>query len=583
MTSPWHKASAGPLAAVLVAAALLTAPLYAQGTPPRATATPARDTPLTSAPAVGDGRIRGRVVRADTAMPLRRVQVTLTGDQSVNRMVTTDGEGRYEFTDLPAGRFTIAAAKDGFLKLQYGQRRPFEPGTPVTLTASQALERVDLALPRAGVINGRVTDRLGDPAIGADIIIERYQYSSNGQRKLTRTQAAQTNDLGEFRVFGLMPGEYLVSANLRQRPSLAEATGGQVVQGVAGYVQTYYPGTPNAIEAQPVVLGLGEEATVPFSLFVGHLARISGTMTDSSGRPAAGADLMLVTMGSGGGASGRGSGEVGADGRFSIANVPPGEHFLQARLPPRQDGSSVAENANYPITINGENVDDLMIVTGPPALTTGIVQWDGTAPHGSGATAAPLRAIAESMDGRPALMALAASTDPGADGTVASDGTFRVGGLFGRVRLSATGVPPQWMVKSITLGDIDLTTTGTDVSRFTSETRVTLVLTDRVTQLTGSVKNAQGQPVTEYLVVVLPAEAIEPAIAPRYTHALRPDQKGAFRVTGLPPGRYVAAAVEALEPGSEWDPAFQSTVRNAARPFTIAEGETKTLSLELMP
>ena len=109
------------------------------------------------------------------------------------------------------------------------------------------------------------------------------------------------------------------------------------------------------------------------------------------------------------------------------------------------------------------------------------------------------------------------------------------------------------------------------------------VLTDVVTELTGSVKNAQGEPVTEYVAVVLPVEAVNPSIASRYTHALRPDQKGAFRLRALPPGSYVAAAVEALEQGSEWDPAFQAAVRNSAQRFTLSEGQAVTLTLDLLP
>jgi hypothetical protein len=208
-------------------------------------------------------------------------------------MVTTDGEGRYEFTDLPAGVFTVSVAKPGFLTLQYGQRRPFETGTPVTLAAAQALGQIDLALPQASVITGRITDRLGEPAIDAEILIERYQNSSDGQRRLNRVAATPTNDLGEFRAFGLMPGEYIVSAKLRGRPSLAAATGQQAAAApLAGYLQTYHPGTPNVIDAEPVPLGLGEEANVQIALVPGPT--IAGTIIDSPGRPAAGADLMLV-------------------------------------------------------------------------------------------------------------------------------------------------------------------------------------------------------------------------------------------------------------------------------------------------
>ena len=256
--------------AVMICAIVLAAPLVSAqvATPqPQALLLPPRDAAGLTPPASGTGRIRGRVLQAGTGTPIRRAQVTLTGEQSVKRLVTTDGNGRYEFSDLPAGRFTISAAKGGYLTLQYGQRRTFEPGRPVTLTDAQILG-VDLTLPRAGVISGRVIDRFGEPAVGADIVVERYQYSSDGQRRLTRApdMATTTNDLGEFRVFGLMPGEYIVSANMRQRPQLPGQGGGPAATPVARYVRTYSPGTASVADAQAVLLGVGEEAEIQFGL-----------------------------------------------------------------------------------------------------------------------------------------------------------------------------------------------------------------------------------------------------------------------------------------------------------------------------
>jgi hypothetical protein len=571
-------------AAATICAIALATPMSAQvaSLQSQGARLPPRDVAGFSAPATGTGRLRGRVLEAGSSSPLRRAQVTLSGEQNVQRMVTTDGEGRYEFTDLPAGRFTISAAKGGYLTLQYGQRRPFEVGRTVTLTAAQEAEHLDIALPRAGAISGRITDRFGEPAVGADILVERYQYSPEGQRRLTRGGQAVTNDLGEFRVFGLMPGEYIVSANIRQRPQLPGQAGGPGAP-VAGYVQTYSPGTASVADAQPVMLGLGDEATVQFGLALGRLSRISGTITDSTGRPAAGAELMLTTMSANGTGSGRGSGSTAADGTFSIVNVAPGDHFIQARVAPRPDGPTAPEMANAPVSTSGDNVEGLQISTGPAITITGTVQWDGTAPRTGASSTPSLRIGASSADGRPPILGLVGAVDAGANGTVGSDNTFRLGGLLGTVRFTATGVPPQWMVKAITSGDIDLMTTGAEAASLAGDSRVRVVLTDKVTEVTGSVRHASGQLATEFAVIVLPAEAMPAAVASRYTHVLRPDQKGAFRVRALPAGSYVAAALDALEQGGEWDPSFQATVRNGGRRFTLAEGETATLSLDLAP
>jgi protocatechuate 3,4-dioxygenase beta subunit len=517
---------------------------------------------------------------------LRRAQVTLSGDQNLQRLATTDSEGRYVFTDLPAGRFTLTAAKGGYLTLQYGQARPFEPGRPVTLNAAQALSQIDLTLPPASAISGRVTDRYGDPAVGARVLVERYQYTPEGQRRLTRasgTAATATDDRGAFRVFGLMPGEYVVSATLRQLPSLAAATGGPAPVDTASYVQTYHPGTPNLANAQPVILRLGEEATVHFGLASGRMSVISGTVTDSTGLPAAGAEMMLVTMADNGTGSGRGSGSVAANGSFRIPSVAPGQHYLQVRLPPRPGGPATVETANAPIAVAGSHVEGIQISTAPATTIAGTVVWEGTAPRSTAASVTPLRITAAPADGRPALLGLVSVGDAAATGLVAANGAFRLGGLAGSIRLSADGVPPDWTVKSIAAAALDLTNAPVDTAQLAASGDVRVVLTDRLTELTGSVRDAQGGAVAEYIVVVLPADPVAAAVASRYTRTLRPDQRGAFRVRGLPAGRYIAAAVNALEQGSEWDPAFQATVRGGAAPFTLSEGQTLSVMLELNP
>jgi hypothetical protein len=573
------------IATAIACALVLAASAGAQSpTTPQPTRVPPRDPTATTMPATGSGRVRGRVVYAGTSMPARMAQVTLTGDQNLRRMVTTDDEGRYEFSDLPAGTFAVTAAKPGFLTLQYGQRRPFETGRRVTLTSAQTVGQIDFALPRASVITGRITNRRGEPAIGAEITLERYQYSSDGQRRLNRVAGVSTNDLGEFRAFGLTPGEYVVSANLRARPSLAAAVGQPFTAPIQGNLQTYNSGTPNVGDAQPVLLGLGEEASVAFSIVTGSLSTISGTVLDSLGRPAAGAGLMLV-ISSGSSRSGRGSGSVAADGTFSIPNVPPGEHFVQARLAPHPDRPGPPENANVPVSVSGGSVSGIQIVTAPAATLSGTVTWDGTALRAGNAATSPLRIRSSPADGRPALVGLVGVQDAAADGRVGNDNTFRLAGVLGTVRLDVDGVPPGWMVRSITAGTIDLLNGGIDAATLDGNAPVRAVLTDKVTELSGVVRNENGQPATDWVVVVLPAERVDPDIAPRFVHALRPDQRNEFRVRGLPPGLYVAAAVQALEDGAHWDPAFQAALRTAAssRRFTLSEGQAVTLTLALLP
>ena len=558
----------------------MSAPLAAQLPPiprPAPGPLPPRDA-VGPAPA-GTGRIRGRIVQSGTTTPIRRAQVTLTGDQNLRRIVTTDGDGRYEISELPAGRFTLTAEKGGFVSTQYGQRRSFEPGRPVVLAAGQILAQVDVGLPRGAAIAGRLLDRLGEPAIGATISVERYQYSPDGQRRLTRVPlpyAVATDDRGAFRAFGLAPGEYVVSANVQQLAQLPGAGGGGAP--VVANMQTYFPGTANAAEAQGIVLEAGEEASAQFSMVAGRFATVSGSILDSSGRPAAGAGVALATTASSG-TSSRGSGNAGANGAFTITRVPPGDHFIQVSLTPRPGGVAELELATLPISAAGDNLEGVQIMTAPALVASGRVEWEGDAPRTGGP--AGLRIGATPADGRPA-MAMFGVSDANATGIVGADNTFRLGSLSGTVRLTLIGVPPLWTLKAIFAGDTEVSDGSVDTASLAG-VPLRVVLTDKTTEVTGSVRDARGAPVTEFVVVVLPEQPLDAAVAARYTRAIRADQKGTFQIRALPAGRYIVTAVPGLEPGSEWDPAFQASVRNGARRFTLEDGQSLSLTVDLLP
>src|SRR3954465_1566030 len=121
-------------------------------------------------PPAGTGAIRGRVVRADTGEPLRRVQVRIdewsAKDQSGPASTMTDAQGRYELTQLPAGTYHLKATRGGYVEMEYGQRRPFERGRPIELAEGAVLEKIDFVMPLGGVVTGRVVDEMGEAVAG---------------------------------------------------------------------------------------------------------------------------------------------------------------------------------------------------------------------------------------------------------------------------------------------------------------------------------------------------------------------------------------------------------------------------------
>jgi hypothetical protein len=112
-----------------------------------------RDTPT------GTAIIRGRIVAADTGTAIRRAQVrAFSGELRESRAASTDGQGRFELRDLPAGRWDLRASKAGFVTLRYGQRRPFEAGRPIELADGETMAKAEFALPRGAVVTGRIVD-----------------------------------------------------------------------------------------------------------------------------------------------------------------------------------------------------------------------------------------------------------------------------------------------------------------------------------------------------------------------------------------------------------------------------------------
>ena len=163
----------------------------------------------------GTGRIRGRLITADTGTPVRRAQVRISGPDIMPKTAVTDANGAYEFRDLPAGRFSVNATKAGYVTMNYGQTRPFEPGKSIDLIEAQVLDKANITMPRGSAISGRIVDEFGEPVADAQVSALRSAWV-NGRRRLQPAgRMAQTNDLGQYRIYGLAPGEYYVSATLR--------------------------------------------------------------------------------------------------------------------------------------------------------------------------------------------------------------------------------------------------------------------------------------------------------------------------------------------------------------------------------
>jgi protocatechuate 3,4-dioxygenase beta subunit len=555
---------------LLVVAAASAQPPGPQGGRPL----PPRDRAQGEAPR-GTAVMRGVIVAADSGSPIRRAQVRVSAQGAANRLATTDAQGRFEVRDLPAGRYTITGSKGGFVSLQYGQKRASESGTPIELADGQLVDKLVIALPRGSVISGRITDEFGEPVANAVVTAMRYGFAAGARRLLPgggQNSRDTTDDQGHFRLFGLSPGDYIVSASFRGGNEGADPSGEHT-----GYAATYYPGTTSAGEAQRVTVAVGQEqSSVIFSLIATRLVRVTGAALTSQGTPASEGSVILTPAGGRLVPLGMSTFTGGIDraGQFRVTNVPPGRYVAQVRTSRgRGNAAAVGEFGRQEITVGAQDLEGVVLMAAPAARVTGAVMSE------AGATAA-LRPQQLSIGAR-AVNFDAIGPAAGTNARINDDWTFELNGLF-EPRVLRVNAPQGWMLKAVLLNGEDITDTPLDAAPGQTVSGVQVVLTDRVTEVNGRISDARNAAVTDATVVIFAADEGKWVYQSRFIGAARPDLDGRFNIRGLPPyDNYLAVAVQGLEDGQAGDPDFLAKVRESGTRVSLKEGESRTLNLQV--
>lgn len=538
-------------------------------------ATAGAQDPVEPAAKPPSGRISGRVVAADSGKPIRWAVVHLVSPQGRQHYASTDPQGRYEFTGLTPGNYSVDVRAERYLPMSF-DNQPYDGRSAVVaktipLSEGEQFDRGDVSLPRAGAVDGRVLDEFGDGAPNITVQISRLEYAA-GRRRLMpiggRTPMQPTDDKGHFRIYGLQPGEYYVTA-------LAGAFTEQNDSG--GFAPTYYPGSPDPSGAQQVRVGYGADATdVVIQLVPAKSARIAGRMLDASGRPVASGTVMLSirdTPGISAFMLARVATE--SDGSFMLRNVPPGSYTLQGfgRQTTNAGNLGASEFGWLPVVLDGVDQTDLVLaVRKGPALRGRIVLDDNAGPPIS------------PRDVRISTVPIEFESAPVGGGPSPSvtdeDWTFEVSNQSGQ-RLVRPSIRAQgWTLKRITHGSRDMTDGPFDL-RKTDINDVEVLLTSRGPSLSGAVTGAEGKPSTDAAIVVFAADDTKWTDRSRFVALTRPAPDGRYTVKGLPPEDYLVIALPSVN-GSEWqDPQFLENLRSGATPVTLVEGAAAVQDLTM--
>lgn len=517
---------------------------------------PPRDTVVHSGTAV----IKGRVVEAGTSQPVHKVRIHANSPALKDgRTAYTDANGAFELTALPAGRYTVTAGKVGFVPAAHGQPRPMELGTAIDVADGQVVAPVDFAMSRAGVIAGVITDEFGEPLANTTVSAMRYQ-TANGQRRLVPASVRQTNDIGEFRLFSLIPGRSYVTATYQD--PMAGATPNQ--DGV--YAPTYYPGTASVAAAQPIAIAAGQTQTgMNLMLLPVRPVRVSGTVLDSTGKPPVGAPVQSFARE--GLRAPVGYASVRSDGTFVLEKMTAGDYTLRVGSNMRPGGGG--ETAALPLTVGSGDVSDVHIVTSPPISVTGRVHVDpvelGTLKGSTFRLTTPASTPAEAGLG---------ANPPTA---VHDDFTFELKIPPGHVFIRSN--TPGWFLRSVRFNGAEILDTGVEIKPNTSIRDVEIELTHKQPELSGVARTAAGEPTRTAYVILFPQDRTHWGYLSRYVRLGRPNPDNQFRIL-VPPGEYLAVALDYVPPGEEIsDPAFLEPLRDRATPISLRDGDHKTLDL----
>jgi hypothetical protein len=235
------------------------------------------------APAINGFRIAGTVVSKADGHPLARARVSVRDvkDAQKFQFMITSEDGKFEFSGIPAGKYSLEGAKRGFISAAYDQHDQFS--TAIVTAGGLDTETLVLRLAPDAVISGKVLDEVGEPARRAMVTLY-YVDHSGGVDQIHPARSAQTDDQGAYEMTPLIPGTYFLSASAKPwyalHPGSNEAASeGGVRQGATtadraladraldvAYPVTYYPDVTEAESASPIPLRGGDRVQVDIHL-----------------------------------------------------------------------------------------------------------------------------------------------------------------------------------------------------------------------------------------------------------------------------------------------------------------------------
>lgn len=554
------------------------------------------------------GTIAGIVVNDETPpRPVRRAVVTATAAGSVTSYSTvTDDEGRFTLERVPAGNYAITASRSTFITSAYGAQRPARRGRPVPVASGELVSDLVVRLWRGAVLSGTVRDEQGRGVPGQRV--RAIPAATPGASFLSLTNNPAVSDVrGEFRIFGLEPGDYYLTAqpdasprgatllqdtyidqvldalrrNGRGLPRQNETTPAAVPTRAAIGSPVYWPGTVHASQAVAVTVGAGiEKAGLDLNLIRVPAAAVAGRVTQLDGTPAVGATVQLADVREVPQLSALTAAfttVAGPGGFFEVDGVPAGSYQVMASMMEPAVTAGAQRKTSWAVErlhTSGENVD-LQLRLQPGLTISGRIQVSD-----AGDSAGVPRGVSVAlMPANAGYVSSTASLESARGGaTVRPDGTFVIPNLRPEVayRLFVNGMGGAlWPVSAVIAG-VDLFDGPTVLGTDHSSQPLTVTFSPVRTEIFGTLA---GDPlISPIFVVVFPVNRAQWG-QERRTRAMQPDASGGYRFENLPPGEYWIGAIGDVDAEAWKSPAFLELLQQQALKVVLGHGERRQVDL----
>ncbi|MGD0694014.1 MAG: carboxypeptidase-like regulatory domain-containing protein [Terriglobia bacterium] len=501
--------------------------------------------------------LEGVVLKSSTGEPAKKVSVMLFpagGRRQEQYSATTDAAGRFVIASIEPGKYVLSAGGNGYPHDVYGRSQSRGRGKVFTLERASHTKDIVFRLAPGGVITGTIYDEEGDPIVGANVQAVRV----SGVSMRGPTGGGQTNDRGEYRIFGLESGHYYLLANYDNR-------NGETTDEV--YPPTYYPGTADSSQATTVEVHPGNETSaIDLSLTRVHGVHVRGRVMNEFSSKQQGMYVQLVpasTREAHFGFRSFGAPTQDERGSFDIRGVPPGSYVLFSYWNDEKRSFS----GRVSLEVSNTDIDGVTLVLSPPLELRGRVRTDPGAQLDFGRLNIWLQPTENQMNG----------VSPA---EITSDGSFVIHNVFdGHYRVIVAGHPEEYYLRSARLGGAEVLASGFTISHTQAAGALELDLTLNGGSVSGTVVH-DGNPVPGALVELVP----DPPNRDRFEmySSKMTDDFGRFRMLGLPAGDFKLFAWETPQ-GDARDPDYIKTYEKSGTTVHIQEKQGQNVQLDVIP